>query len=356
MKDYLILSRDEVIAKYINGKLEVVNESLLPMYLQRNGAFEIWLSMRAIDEHRPSSRFLKKALRMVEKDDISTVLKVNAVTITDTYWVKEIDSNLTYKDVAFDEDFYSTMNAKVSAHLALTGSGDSWSYLIKQDNFNRTPELTNIGSFEKCWKFERGNWWMYKEGNRFERFSEMFIYNLGMELGFNMATYVKTPTGVKTKDFTENNTYNFEPAYSYIGEEEGILENIEKLQEIAPHAIKDYIQMVYLDAIVRNYDRHTFNYGLLRDPDTGDIVSFAPNFDNNNALISRGYANSNPNRTNDPLIATMNKVLEIYPEYREFLPRLDANIIRRAITKTRMKVRRKVLINFLMNAYNQLEL
>ena len=35
-------------------------------------------------------------------------------------------------------------------------------------------------------------------------------------------------------------------------------------------------------------DRHTENFGLLRDNDGGEIIKPAPNFDNNIALISRG--------------------------------------------------------------------
>ena len=40
---------------------------------------------------------------------------------------------------------------------------------------------------------------------------------------------------------------------------------------------------------VENYDRHTENYGVLTDRNTGKIISFAPNYDNNNSL----YANYN---------------------------------------------------------------
>ena len=38
-----------------------------------------------------------------------------------------------------------------------------------------------------------------------------------------------------------------------------------------------------------NADRHTNNYGVLRDPDSGKVLRLAPNFDNNIALISNGY-------------------------------------------------------------------
>ena len=36
-------------------------------------------------------------------------------------------------------------------------------------------------------------------------------------------------------------------------------------------------------------DRYTNNYGLIRDISSGDIVSLAPNYDNNIALIANGY-------------------------------------------------------------------
>ena len=41
-----------------------------------------------------------------------------------------------------------------------------------------------------------------------------------------------------------------------------------------------------------NMDRHTNNYGFLRDRQTGKILSLAPLFDHNIALVSRGYPSS----------------------------------------------------------------
>ena len=354
MKDLLLLSKDTIIAKYINNKLEVVNYDLLPIYLQRNGDFEIWLESRAVDSHRATSRFIKKAMRLEEKDDISTVIKVNAATITDDYWVKEINSDLAYKDVVFDENYYMHMEAKAYSNLAYTGSGDSLNYLLYTNKMDRTPEATNIGSFEKCWKFQNGNWWIYKKGDRFQRFSEMFIYYLGLELGFNMAEYIKTPDGVRTRDFTNNRQYNFDPAFGFLGDDDSIESAIAKLEDIAPQTIPDYIKMIYLDALVRNFDRHTFNFGVLRNPVTGEIVSLAPNFDNNNALVSRGYKNSNPTRTNDVLIAGINRVIDDHPTYAKYMQIVTCDMVERAIKRTRMKIKKKLIVAFVMNAYNQI--
>ena len=353
MKNLLLLSKDTIIAKYINNKLEVINYNLLPIYLQRNGSLEIWLESRAVDSHRTTSRFIKKAMGLKDKDDISTVVQVNAATITDTYWIKDINSDLAHKDVVFDESYYMHMEAKAYSNLAYTGSGDSLNYLLYTNRLHRTPEATNIGSFEKCWKFYNGNWWMYKKGDRFQRFSEMFIYYLGLELGFNMAEYVKTHDGIRTKDFTDNHKYNFEPAFNFLGDDDSIESAIAKLEEIAPHTIPEYINMIYLDALVRNFDRHTFNFGVLRDPDTGEIVSLAPNFDNNNALVSAGYERSNPKRVNDVMIASINKVIDAHPTYAKYMPIATSDMVERAIKRTRMKIKKKIVVAFVMNAFNQ---
>ena len=50
-----------------------------------------------------------------------------------------------------------------------------------------------------------------------------------------------------------------------------------------------YVELLMMDAFCLNADRHTNNYGVLRDPDSGKVLRLAPNFDNNIALISTGY-------------------------------------------------------------------
>lgn len=70
----------------------------------------MWLKTRAIYSHRANSRLLKKALRMVEKDDISTVVYVNAAKITDNYWIRPIGSDLAYSDIRV----FLTLHSKVT--------------------------------------------------------------------------------------------------------------------------------------------------------------------------------------------------------------------------------------------------
>ena len=251
--NFYIMSKDVAVAKWLDNNLEVINENLLPLYLKHTGNVEKWLETRAIDCHRANSRLLKKALRLTEKDDTSTVLAVKASTITDNYWIKPLDSDLTYVDVRFDNDYF--------ANLALTGNYDSFNR-VANSKTSKTPELTNIGSFEKCWKLRKGQWWMYKKANHDEMFSELVIYKLGVELGFKMAEYERGNGVIKTKDFTDNALVNFEPAFNILGDDEDYIKSAEMLKMICPDAVGDYVKMVFLDTICANPDRHTFNFGL----------------------------------------------------------------------------------------------
>ena len=111
-KNYEILSGDTLVAKWTDGNLEIINEPLLPLYLKRIKNADMWLETRAIDSHRANSRLLKKALRLAEKDDISTVIHVNGATITDNYWIRSLGSDLTYADIRFSDDYFSNLALK----------------------------------------------------------------------------------------------------------------------------------------------------------------------------------------------------------------------------------------------------
>jgi len=337
-----LMSGDIKTADIRDGIVTPVNDRLLPMHLKNNRSFKEWLEVRAIDTHRTNSRLLKKALRLTTADDIEIVLKVKAATITDNYWFKPDGSDLKYEDVRFKENMFDK--------LALYGDPDSFNNGHASNS--HTPELTNIGSFEKCWRIIDGEWWMYKRGSELELFSELFIYELGKSLGFNMAHYEPDDGYIRSRDFTQGASVNFEPAVGITGKDEDYDLNYESLKALCENSAADYIRMIYLDALCFNMDRHTNNYGILRDVNTGEVTGLAPNFDNNIALISRGYTGSE--RKNDLLIRLFAEFLEnnkgAFDAFTEMdIPQVSHAMIKSCMDRIPIDIDREYVCAFVMS-------
>lgn len=335
-----LMSKDIIVGEIVENQVISISNELAPLYIKNTMDFQGWLKLRSIDLNRTNSRLLKKVLRLNTNDEVEIVLSVHGLTITDTYWVKEKNSILTYKDVRFTTDIFSD--------LALFGDPNAFSF-----NAEATPEMTNIGSYEKCWKVIDGNWYMYKQGTENERFSELFAYELGSRLGFNMAKYKIIDKFIVSEDFTRGAEVNFEPMYSIVLDNEDYKDNIEILSKIDKNIVNQYLDMIFLDTIIMNVDRHTFNYGLIREVETGKILSLAPNFDNNLSLISRGYA-KNTDR-NDLLVKLF---IEVLKEHSYKIPALSKEIIRSTAKETASKFSTDFdidyIVEFCKNAYNKI--
>ena len=109
--------------------------------------------------------------------------------------------------------------------------------------------------------------------------------------------------------------------------------------------------MLFLDTICANPDRHTFNFGILRNVKNGEILGLAPNFDNNMALISRGYP-KNITRKNDFLIKLFNELTEYDERLKKYIPALNEESIKNTIKSVGMRVKSNEISKFIMNGYN----
>ena len=105
-----------------------------------------------------------------------------------------------------------------------------------------------------------------------------------------------------------------------------------------------------MDTICANPDRHTFNYGILRNVNTGEILGLAPNFDNNMALISRGYP-KNIKRKNDMLVKLFNELTAYDESLKTYIPVLTAEMVSGVVRELNMRVRANEVTDFIMNGY-----
>jgi len=341
------MSGNKAVASFEGRKVTPLIPSLVPLCFRNGGDLEWWLETRAIDKHRTNSRILKRLLRLSDKSDISTVLRVHGATITDNYWVKlDSDPGLTWEQVRFNSDYF--------ADVAFRGDFASYTREFAEKERNSpTPELTNIGSYEKCWKLVDGKWVICKAGSPGELFSEEFAYHLGQYLGFNMAYYQAFDGCILSTDFTEGK-YNFEPIANIVYDDDDPELSYTELEKLKPGLGKEFLDILFLDALVFNVDRHTFNYGVLRDQQTGDVLSMAPNYDNNLSLISRGAA-GDPEHIANPLIDDFHALLySIGVKYK--VPDLTKHDIDRLvrIVSPQVTVDRDFAADFVWSNYKRL--
>lgn len=342
-----VMGGNTPVAKFSGRVVTPILKERAPLYFTNGGDLEGWLKMRAVDRHRKNGRILKRLLRLGDTSDLNTALCVHGAKITDHYWIKTQDEqDLKWEDARFSQDYF--------ADVALRGSVDTFTRHYTPEQLHiPTPELTNTGSFEKCWRLIDGKWVMFKRGSENELFSEIFVSELGKKLGFPMADYRIIGGWVATEDFTEGRL-NFEPMAYLSGENEEYADNYKVLMQLQPGLEKEYLDILFMDALVYNIDRHTQNYGLLRDRETGAILSMAPNFDNNMALISRGCAEDPVQSPNE----MANQFLELLASegisYR--FPALDDSVVRDIAggVMPGAKIDREYVVQFVMANFKKL--
>lgn len=267
-----VMSGNTVVAEFNKGVLVSPTHKLCPLVIKRTNSIYEFLKSRSIDSGRTNSRLLRKVLNINVKDDTLISLCSYGASISDNYWFKPKHSKLKYEDISFNNDiFFDT---------ALKGI-----ITIYPKKLILTPELTTNGSYEKGWRNIDGNWWLYKVGTVNERYSEVFYSRLLEKLNLPTAHYEIDGNYIRTSNFAKG--VNFEPMVSLVGDNEDIEYIYDCLNKINHQIALDYLRLVTFDVILNNVDRHNENCGILRDKETGEIISLAPNYDDNLSLISR---------------------------------------------------------------------
>lgn len=319
---YLMYKDKEVAEIKDTEFVKSLDDNLLPVIMinKNIGSLEAWLQTRVIDTHRTNSRQVRRRLSVRSEVPKEIVIKARAISITDNYWLKWINESITYDEVR------SRLSDGLNT-VALYGNATEISF----KDVDISPELTNIGSFEKCWKLIDGNWYMIKKGTYKENFAEVLIANIAVSFGFNAVKYEAIEDGelVKCKDFTNNGEVDFEPMFSFVRDYWEVDDSISIIKELG--YIEDFLNIIFMDALCYNIDRHTFNFGILRKD--GEPVGLAPNFDNNLGL-SGVLNNSGLESTWYSTAFTRNNYKPILEQYNYDVPKIDLEEIKNIIIDT----------------------
>ena len=291
-----------------------------------------WLKHRTIPKNRAYvHNFLSKCGLNINRP--MTIIKVSkGLSLNDCYWVVEEGFEGTYDKF----NLYDNRFSQVLALIAFTGYGSSI-----RTSLASCPEFTTNGMLPKCWRRKDGKIMLYKGGTSGasntgnEPYSEYYAAQVANALGVNAIEYGLSQWKgelCSTCELFTSKEYSFLPVGRVVtsGGMKAVREYYEKLGQDFVDALND---MLVLDAIIMNTDRHFGNFGFIVDNKTNKIVAPAPLFDHGNALLNfagrddlesekalREYADTLVPCVYDDFIGTAKKVLT--NEHREGLRKL----------------------------------
>ena len=291
-----------------------------------------WLKHRTIPKNRAYvHNFLSKCGLNINRP--MTIIKVSkGLSLNDCYWVVEEGFEGTYDKF----NLYDNRFSQVLALIAFTGYGSSI-----RTSLASCPEFTTNGMLPKCWRRKDGKIMLYKGGTSGasntgnEPYSEYYAAQVAKALGVNAIEYGLSKWKgelCSTCELFTSKEYSFLPVGRVVtsGGMKAVREYYEKLGQTFVDALND---MLVLDAIIMNTDRHFGNFGFIVDNNTNKIVAPAPLFDHGNALLNfagrddlesekalNEYANTLVPCVYDDFIGTAKKVLT--NKHREGLRKL----------------------------------
>lgn len=262
------------------------NKHLLPldMELTTDSVYR-WLRHRTIPKNRAYvHNFLSKCGLSINRPmNIISVSK--GLSLNDCYWVVEEGFDGTYDKF----NLYDNRFSQVLALIAFTGYGSSI-----RTSLASCPEFTTNGMLPKCWRRVDSKVNLYKGGTMGasntgnEPYSEFYACQIADALGISAVNYKLSKWKGELCSVCElftSKEYSFMPVGRIVtkGGFEAVRDFYKSMGEDYVNALND---MIVLDAIICNTDRHFGNFGFLVDNKTNKIVAPAPLFDHGNSLFN----------------------------------------------------------------------
>ena len=292
---YYLMNKDNIILTFQTNPESGLSEDVSFSVVKQEGctpygfqSITAWIESRKASKH---NAHLKDIMKRLGCDDNEGFIRLtHAVGINDTFWIKSDDEDVAWKDVSLYQNPFS----EVISRLAFEGAG------LYGERFSSTsPELSCEGSFRKCFR---------KEKSKGEFGSDIFLYKRGGELGAGLEPYCEVLASEIAKIVAPNLLsvkYDLCWLHGRLASKCNVFtsENVgyasySKLNDAKSYTFDDvreffsklgfeqgFRELLVVDSLCFNQDRHSGNYGVLFDNDTMKIVGMSPVFDLNLSML-----------------------------------------------------------------------
>ncbi len=249
------------------------------------GAMNEWWTDRSIPASRSGVREALETLNVTSTKML--LVRCFGLSLSDQYWIKPKDLKLAWKDINFFENDFSDDMGDV-----LFGKP------TKKEEFDfSSPDNTSDGCLKKRWKIIDGKRCLIKGGSnpfRQQPFNEVVATKIMERLGIKHVPYYvmwseEAPYSV-CEDFVTQDT-ELVSAWRIMQTQKK-----DNSTSVYQHfvncctalGISDVVpaldQMIVLDYIIANEDRHLNNFGVLRNAENLEWLGMAPIFDSGSSL------------------------------------------------------------------------
>ena len=236
-----------------------------------------FLARRQAPKHR---KHIRELLERYGCDDLEGFLQVtHALSLNDTFWVKETSQDLNWEQVSLYQNEFD----RLVSQAAFDG------VISETDLSSTSPEFGTDGYYAKCWVRDANGIWLYKSGSGLhviEPVSEYLVSQIAERICPHSVAYsldfYHDKLVSKCALFT-NESVGLAKASAVFPEEQALPRLLEYCASIGCDG--DFRRMCILDALTLNPDRHYGNFGFLFDNQKMTVERLAPVFDNNRALF-----------------------------------------------------------------------
>ena len=256
--------------------------------------------------------------------------KAHGLSLSDQYWIKDINSNIEWEDINFFEHDFQFANF-LEASLSPRSSN-------KQPEIH-SPNNTTDGMLPKSWIIENGKRVLVKrtfEPSNQEPFNEWLASEISERLGFDYCPYkidvIDNKLVSKCDNFLNKNQeiisaydiYNTKQKPNHVND---FNHYIQILKENGIENAREQLEnMIILDYLTMNYDRHMKNFGIIRNVQTLKWEKTTPLFDNGQSMNCDTITSQmNFNNGEGKLFYDTHKKFSKYPNLITDFSRFDFN-------------------------------
>lgn len=285
----------DVKTSYVKRIIKIYDKDAMPVAMFTDDVVKLgenfteWWRNRAIPATR---RQIHEKLEELGYQDMQEIVNQSlGLSLSDQYWIKPLEADIQWQDVNY---FTNSFSSDFGKYLLGETEYDDASNI--QLSFH-SPDITSNGDVQKRWEMQGKDRYLLKSGTLpyvQEPFNECIASKILHCLSVPFVEYQLIERKGRyfslCKDFIDEN-HEFIPAYypclamhpaRKIPAEELLQQAIEKFA--IPNTEHFLDQMLILDYLIMNTDRHWTNFGFIRNVETLQFEGFAPIFDNGNSL------------------------------------------------------------------------